>query len=142
MNQANTPQVDTPTAQPLAHTAVIEITHDGKILRLSPQDCPFSLGRAPDCGVTLRSAVASRKHGYIVWVSDRFFYVDDSLNGTYVLSSHGDELHLHRERLPLPRSGLLSPGLSVLDQTSEVVRFSQPRPKLAEAPSVTTRPFS
>lgn len=102
----------------------LEITHGGVQLRLSPQDCPFTLGRDKSCALQLEGDVASRVHGQIEFVHDKFYYVDDSRNGTYLLTPQGEEVFLHRERLPLLGRGVISPGAPVVKQTGEVLRYT------------------
>ena len=101
----------------------LEITHGGVHLRLAPQDCPFTLGRDKSCALQLDGDVASRVHGQIEFVHDKFYYVDDSRNGTYLLTLQGEEVFLHSERRPLLGRGVISPGAPVIKQTGEVVRY-------------------
>lgn len=102
----------------------LEITHGGVQLQLAPQDCPFTLGRDKSCALQLDGDVASRVHGQIEFVHDKFYYVDDSRNGTYLLTPQGEEVFLHRERLPLLGRGVISPGAPVVKQTGEVLRYT------------------
>lgn len=101
----------------------LELSHGGDLLSISPGDCPFTLGRDKKCGLPLGGDVASRVHGRIEFVQERFYYVDDSRNGTYVLNPQGEEVFLHRERLPLLGRGVISPGAPIVKQTGEVVRY-------------------
>ncbi|MES2682731.1 MAG: FHA domain-containing protein [Pseudomonadota bacterium] len=108
----------------LAGEELLELTHGGVQLRLSPQDCPFTLGRDKSCALQLDGDVASRVHGQIEFVHDKFYFVDDSRNGTYLLTPQGEEVYLHRERLPLLGRGVISPGAPIVKQTGEVVRYA------------------
>lgn len=101
----------------------LELTHGGRVYALKPADTPFNLGRDKSCALHLGGDVASRVHGRIEFAHDKFYYVDDSRNGTYLLTPQGEEVFLHRERLPLLGRGVISPGAPVVRQTGEVVRY-------------------
>lgn len=109
-----------------AHTVgeSLELSHGGTQLRLSAQDCPFTIGRDKSCTLHLDGDVASRVHGSIEFLHDKFYFVDDSRNGTYLLTPQGEEVFLHRERLPLLGRGVISPGAPIVKQTGEVVRYA------------------
>lgn len=105
-------------------TERLELTHGGTQLRLAAADCPFTLGRDRSCSLHLDGDVASRVHARIEFAHDKFYLVDDSRNGTYLLTPQGEEVFLHRERLPLLGRGLISPGAPVVKQTGEVLRYA------------------
>ncbi len=107
-----------------AATERLELSHGGTRLQLLARDCPLTLGRDKTCGVHLDGDVASRVHGRIEFLHDKFYYVDDSRNGTYLLTPQGEEIFLHHERLPLLGRGVISPGAPIVKQTGEVVRYS------------------
>ena len=101
----------------------LELSHGGTQLNLTAKDCPLTVGRDKTCGLHLDGDVASRVHGRIEFVHDKFYFVDDSRNGTYLLNPQGEEVFLHRERLPLLGRGVISPGAPVVKQTGEVLRY-------------------
>lgn len=101
----------------------LELTHGGTQLALAAADCPVTLGRDKSCLLHLDGDVASRIHGRIEFQHDKFYFVDDSRNGTYLLTPQGEEVFLHRERLPLLGKGVISPGAPIVKQTGEVIRY-------------------
>ncbi|HUP92363.1 MAG TPA: FHA domain-containing protein [Solimonas sp.] len=102
-------------------TLVLRVRGVPQTLRSS--DCPVQLGRDPTCGVQVTGDQVSRFHGRIEFLDDKFHYVDASRNGSYVLTSGGEEVLLKRERLVLAGEGAISPGASLAEQTGEVVRY-------------------
>jgi hypothetical protein len=102
----------------------LELSHGGKVFLLAAADCPFTLGRDKSCSLQLDGDVASRVHGRIEFAHEKFYYVDDSRNGTYLLTPQGEEVFTHRERLPLLGRGVISPGAPIVKQTGEVVRYA------------------
>jgi len=87
-------------------------------------DCPLLVGRDKSCAVLVSGDTTSRVHGRIEFEKDKFYYVDDSRNGTYVLTGSGQEILLKREKIALVGEGAISPGAPLSKQTGEVVRFS------------------
>lgn len=110
--------------EPVATNELLELTHGGTQLQITARDCPVTLGRDKSCTLRFDGDVASRVHGRIEFVHDKFYFVDDSRNGTYLLTPQGEEVFLHRERLPLLGRGVISPGAPIVKQTGEVVRYS------------------
>ncbi len=106
------------------HHERLELSHGGRVFQLAAGDCPFTLGRDKSCTLPLDGNVASRVHGRIEFVHDKFYYVDDSRNGTFLLTPQGEEVFLHRERLPLLGRGVISLGAPIVKQTGEVVRYA------------------
>ncbi|TJY65044.1 FHA domain-containing protein [Sinimarinibacterium sp. CAU 1509] len=128
LHQPSVDAVETQMASPLmdpggVFTAITLRVHGRpQVFRIA--DCPILLGRDKHCAVQLTSETASRTHGRIEYVHGKFQYVDDSRNGTYVLTSSGEEVRLSRDRVVLTGDGALSPGAPLDQQTGEVVRFS------------------
>lgn len=87
-------------------------------------DCPAIVGRGADCNITVNAPLASRVHGRIEVQDGRFYYLDDSRNGSWVLGSSGDEVRLHHERTVLIGDGAISLGQPISAQTGEVLRYS------------------
>lgn len=105
-------------------------------------DCPMLIGRDKSCGIQLSSPTASRVHGRIEHHQGRFYYVDDSRNGSYVLTGEGEELRIAKDRIVLVGSGAISAGAPIAEQKGEVVRFSTQSHKLGmDAGGGDTRPM-
>lgn len=100
-------------------------------------DCPILIGRDKTCGVQISGEKASRVHGRIEFEKEKFYYVDDSRNGTYVLTGSGQELLIKHEKIVLAGEGAISPGAPLSSQSGEVVRYSclPSRLQMAGAPT-------
>ncbi len=95
----------------------------GKATNIGPSQCPFMIGRDPTSNIALSGPAASRQHARIVYDSGKFYYIDDSTNGSYILTSAGSEVLIKRERFFLLGKGAISPGCPIGDQTNEIIRF-------------------
>lgn len=120
VDEAPRPAVDL-TPPPLE--ARLALSHGQTELELTPGDCPLLLGRDKSCGLKLDGDVASRIHARIEFDQGRFYFVDDSRNGSYLLTPHGDDVFVHRSRLPLLGRGVISPGATLVKQTGELVHY-------------------
>lgn len=108
----------------------------GETREFTAADCPLRLGRDALCTLVLAGDKVSRLHGRIEFEHQKFVYVDESKNGSYVLTGAGAELQLKRgESLILAGEGAISPGLPLDQQTGDIVRYScRPSKLLLDAP--------
>jgi hypothetical protein len=101
----------------------LELSHGGTQICVNAADCPITLGRDKSCTLYLDGDVASRLHARIEFIHDKFYFIDESRNGSYLLTPQGEEVFLHNERLPLLGRGVISAGAPIVKQTGEVVRY-------------------
>jgi hypothetical protein len=101
----------------------ITLSAGGRQYRVRESDCPVSLGREASSGIVLTGDTASRVHGHIGFDRGKFYYADQSRNGSYVLTASGEELFVNNERITLYGKGAISPGAPLTRQTGIVVRF-------------------
>lgn len=140
---ANATAVETQLASPLdvsdlgVYTAItLRVRGLPRVFRAA--DCPILIGRDERCAVRITSDMSSRIHGRIEYVHGKFYYVDDSRNGTWVLVGSGDEVKLTKDRTVLAGQGAISPGAPLSQQKGEVVRFECQTTRLSmpsDAPS-------
>jgi pSer/pThr/pTyr-binding forkhead associated (FHA) protein len=136
LQAADTAAVETQLASPLAVSDAAMFTAITLKLRGTPlvfraSDCPILIGRDARCAVRLSSETASRVHGRVDYQQGKFYYVDDSRNGSWVLIGSGEEIKLLKDRTVLAGEGAISPGAPISQQTGEVVRFECHSTKLA-----------
>ncbi len=80
------------------------------------------LGRSKAADIPVAEALASRQHVRLEFRRGKFFIVDQSTNGTYVMNGV-KEAFLRREEMPLSGSGKISLGRSFAENPQEVVDF-------------------
>lgn len=103
--------------------ARLALSHGDTELQLAAADCPLTLGRDKSCGLRLDGDVASRVHARIEFDDGQFYFVDESRNGSYLLTPAGEDIFVHRERLPLTGRGVISAGATLVKQTGELVHY-------------------
>lgn len=111
----------------------INLTVGGKRRVVKMSECPLNVGRESTCGVVLSGDMVSRVHGSISYENGKFFYTDNSRNGSFVLTASGEEVFVRGERLPLIGQGAISPGAPLATQKGQVLRYSCTSSKLSMA---------
>lgn len=81
------------------------------------------IGRLPDSDLIVRATRCSRQHGRIERRLDRFVYIDQSTNGTFLTAEKQAERLVHRQEVLLFGRGILSFGGPASAQGSEIIRF-------------------
>ncbi len=94
---------------------VLDLNHPG-----------VTMGRDPQCAITVTDRQASRLHARIERRRDKFFLIDQSTNGTFVTFDGEPEIVLMREEVMLRGRGRIAFGHSVADN-EQTVRFSMVR---------------
>lgn len=105
------------------------VQNQSRVIRSS--DCPIPIGRHRSCSVIINGETCSRFHGRIEYANNKFRYVDDSRNGSFVLTADGEEVRLHRESIVLIGKGAISPGATISQQKGDVIRYQCQVAKLA-----------
>ena len=102
----------------------LRLSHGTRALVLDPSSHGIVLGRDASCDICVEDRGASRQHARIERRRDKYFLVDQSTNGTFVVFAGEGELVLRREEVMLRGSGSVAFGHSVEDAGSEIVRFT------------------
>lgn len=83
----------------------------------------ITLGRDAQADIVIEDIRASRMHAKIERRRDKFVFVDQSSNGSYITIKGEEEIQLRREELVLHGSGSISLGHSYQQDPAEVVEF-------------------
>lgn len=120
---ADTERVPPPPDAPVAAMARLLLNAGGQSYELRSGAPAISLGRDRGSHIVLTGDAVSRQHGRFEWIDDAFVYIDQSRNGSWVLTASGEELRVKDERIVLSGEGAISPGLPLGQQNAAVVRF-------------------
>jgi len=102
----------------------LTLTYQGNSILMN-QLCPRTvMGRDLSCSLVVSDKMASRQHACIELRQEKFFLVDQSTNGTFVLPDGDAEFVLRREEMVLQGSGRLAFGRSVESAQDEAVAYS------------------
>jgi class 3 adenylate cyclase len=107
----------------LTNIALLKLRHGSDELVLGPARPAVALGRDSGCDVVIRDPRASRTHGRIEMRRDKFVFVDQSTNGTYVTFQGEAEFVLKREEVFLRGRGRIVFGHAWSPDVTETVEF-------------------
>lgn len=105
-----------------AHRACLELRYHGVDVTVDAEHTQVVMGRSKTADIAVAEALASRQHVRVEHRRGKFFIIDQSTNGTYVLCD-GSEAFLRREEMPLSGSGKISLGRSFTENPQEIVHF-------------------
>lgn len=93
-------------------------------LVLEQANASVVLGRDAECQIAVASRMASRQHARIERRQDKFFLVDQSTNGTFVVFGDEPAITLRREEVMLRGQGRIAFGANVSECGGDAVEFS------------------
>ncbi len=112
-----------PTLDAEAH---LLLRHGTRHLRIGSKDLKISIGRDAACDLVIEGPLVSRWHATIEPQQERYYLVDQSTNGTFVILASNDSVYLKRESLQLVGKGALSLGQSPQRNESNLIHFEVP----------------
>ena len=101
----------------------LRLRYHGEEIVLGDHRTHVTIGRAEDCDLIIKGNLISRQHAKIEASKARFVLVDQSTNGTFVHSAHGEELFVRRDTLPLTGEGLIGLGRTPERDSTQTIRF-------------------
>jgi len=96
----------------------------GKNRSLNGDEPKVSMGRGEENDLVVLNGLASREHARIEFRGDRFVFVDQSINGSYVLVYGEREEFVRRDEFHLRGSGMISLGRSTGSDHDECIHFA------------------
>ncbi len=113
----------TPSILPTLRHVELVLRHDGVQRTLEESNSGIVIGRDVSCNLVVPDRMASRQHARIERRRDKFFVIDQSTNGTFVLFDGEPEITLRREEVMLRGKGRIALGHSVGDVADETIHF-------------------
>lgn len=113
-----------PGAKAAARQTSLLLQHAGSTLLLDQARAGIVLGRDAACDIAVADRMASRQHARIERRQDKFFLIDQSSNGTFVVFTGADEIVLRREETMLRGEGRIAFGRSVGLSDDDTVAFT------------------
>ncbi len=95
----------------------------GRVIEISPASPALTLGRDPASSLVVDTEWVSRNHAIVEYKRGYFMLADRSTNGTWLKLGEDDELRLHRDEIHLRKSGSISLGQSVVNQTADALYY-------------------
>lgn len=102
----------------------IVLRFNGHTAELSEATNQIVAGRGISCDIVVKNKFTSRSHARFECRDGGLLIVDESVNGTYVTTDQGEEIHLQGNEINLSGSGLISLGSPVNRDDGEIIQFS------------------
>ena len=80
------------------------------------------LGRSSQCFARFQSSYISRQHSRLYFSEDKYYLLDNSMNGTYIKNDDG-EIFITKEKVALRGSGIISLGVPFEHSESHVIHY-------------------
>ncbi len=110
-------------ARPLA-ACNLRLRHQGRERVLDASSGKLVLGRDAQAGFVVEDRRASRLHATIELRRDKFVFIDQSSNGSYITFDGEAELQLRREEIVLRGSGVICLGHALAQDAATAIHFS------------------
>ena len=107
-----------------ASLAVLRLRYGPVEIVMDQPNASLVLGREASCNIAVSDRMASRNHARIERRRDKFYLVDQSTNGTYVVFADEPEIALRREEVMLRGEGRVAFGRSVSESLEGTLWFS------------------
>jgi class 3 adenylate cyclase len=96
----------------------------GQELVLDDRRTNIAIGRAEENDVVVKGNLISRLHARIEFNRNKFLLVDQSTNGTFVMSREGEESFVRRDSMPLKGEGMIGFGRAPEGNSPLTLRFT------------------
>ncbi len=103
---------------------VLLLSYRDQKVRLHEEDQIVLLGRDANSDLVVDEQLTSRLHARVEYRHGKFTLIDQSTNGTFVLTDEGEAIHVRREKLVLLKAGQISLGKKFEDDPTELIQFT------------------
>jgi hypothetical protein len=105
--------------------ARMRLRYQGKELLVDAEHPHINLGRSDENDLVVKGNLISRLHARVEINRDRFLLVDQSTNGSFVVTRQGDEQFVRRDSIPLHGEGVIGLGRIVQPGSAQAIYFIQ-----------------
>ncbi len=102
--------------------ALLRLHYRDRTVELNQSRLVVTLGRGQQNDLVVQGKLISRFHARIEYRRGKFVLLDQSTNGTFVITQEGERVYLHREELLLRGTGVISLGRAEAD-SPDVIHF-------------------
>ncbi len=106
----------------------LEVAYGELVIVLNAQRGDVVIGRQEGCDLTVNHGFASRRHATIENRRGKYFLVDHSTNGTYVMNHNQQVVFLRRDEMQLVGSGEISLGCEPSQNEDDLIAYCEITP--------------
>jgi len=103
--------------------AKLMLRYRDQSVEVNESNSSIVMGRADENDLVVKNTLISRLHARIEYRKGNFVLVDQSINGTYVRTSGGEELFVRRDNYPIKGSGIIGLGQRLAPESPDAISF-------------------
>lgn len=104
--------------------AKLHLRYRDQSVEVNELNSSIVMGRADENDLVVKNTLISRLHARIEYRKGNFVLVDQSINGTYVRTSSGEELFVRRDNYPIKGSGIIGLGQRLAPESPDAISFN------------------
>jgi hypothetical protein len=104
--------------------SVLELKLGDHVLEINQTRPTVTMGRQEHNDLEVIDTRVSRSHARIEYRKGRFFLIDHSTNGTYMMTAAGEGVNLKRSEIELEGSGVITLGRKVSPDSPKIIHFT------------------
>ena len=112
-----------PSGGETAKKAKLHLRYRDQSVEVNELNSSIVMGRADENDLVVKNTLISRLHARIEYRKGNFVLVDQSINGTYVRTSSGEELFVRRDNYPIKGSGIIGLGQRLAPESPDAISF-------------------
>jgi len=102
---------------------LLRLSADGSEVVIDERRQQITIGRADENDLVIRGNLISRIHARIEISRGKFLLIDQSTNGTFVLSADGEESFVRRDSMQLKGEGMIGLGKAPEGDAPQTIRY-------------------
>ena len=102
---------------------LLRLSADGSEVVIDERRQQITIGRADENDLVIRGNLISRIHARIEISRGKFLLIDQSTNGTFVLSADGEESFVRRDSMQLKGDGMIGLGKAPEGDAPQTIRY-------------------
>ena len=106
-----------------AKKAKLLLRYRDQSVEVNESNSSIVMGRADENDLVVKNTLISRLHARIEYRKGNFVLVDQSINGTYVRTSSGEELFVRRDNYPIKGNGIIGLGQRLAPESPDAISF-------------------
>ncbi|HEV2333128.1 MAG TPA: adenylate/guanylate cyclase domain-containing protein [Gammaproteobacteria bacterium] len=106
-----------------AKKAKLMLRYRDQSVEVNESNSSVVMGRADENDLVVKNTLISRLHARIEYRKGNFVLVDQSINGTYVRTSGGEELFVRRDNYPIKGNGIIGLGQRLAPESPDAISF-------------------
>ena len=106
-------------------TARMRLRFQGREVLVDTNQTEITIGRSDDNDLIIKGNLISRIHCRVEMSREKFLVIDQSTNGTFIITRQGEELFVRRDSVQLSGEGVIGLGRVVQPGSAQAIHFIQ-----------------